>query len=1462
VSREVAPPPIWKSAPQFSREQELPMAGTLTQLITATDAATRNQSLDALCAEATAAELLVECEALDQFRRGSENLYERVRALFFLYAIHRFHLPGKLAQAGAGLIPFKGYEHWLNRRFEEAIECFLDAQTANGPSDGLSSALAAAYHRLAFQTLANQVRRSVRTVRGNQWMFRMGHPADQPLRVRPELLHRAADGSYPILRERTPVRMDLTHCGWSDIFFLGMDYPEGAKVLNVSIDLGVHGRDTAPRPPVEAYLRVIEEPLLRLVSVDLGCAADITHLAEVFDFAKDYLGLLKAAVIASGIVPPGIEGSGQSLEDLLARMVGPGRGLEIVSRVNDIPKGSRLAVSTTLLAALVAVCMRATGQAHSLGGQLRETERRLTLARALLGEWLSGSGGGWQDSGGLWPGMKLIEGALAAEGDPESGISRGRLMPTHRIFTEDDCSTETRAKLQESLVLVHGGMAQNVGPILEMVTEKYLLRCGAEWEARLSMLGILGEIMAALKRGDVPAIGAATTRNFRQPIQTIIPWASNYYTESLIAQAQADFGKDFWGFWMLGGMSGGGMGFIFAPQRKAEAQTRLQEIMSTTKRELQHALPFAMEPVVYDFAINERGTFADLLSTDALMPAGYYALIAPPLLKQDRNALSPLRRAELDRFGAACRTRPELRGMVQTLFDTMLPRGKAESADGKSLEALLEQYGFDRAQHEHIRTDLKDGRIGLAQNRLPANAGIEDVQAEDVTDATAWLGRGASLQLATVPASFQLVSVASLQTATQRVADTTASHRLAPLPFVPFDKHRPASIRRRYLPHWRQEGATYFVTFRLADSLPASFVENTLRERDEFLRVQGKSLTPERREQLLAFYRERIEAELDKGHGGCVLRNAAYARIVEGALRHFDGQRYWLGCFAVMPNHVHVIVRPIQGPDLSDVLRSWKSFTAREINRMTRSAGQLWQHESFDHIVRDEHELERISSYVQQNPARAGLGPGNALMGHGSSVLSEGETSAAARQSDVGSADNSGGSGSGASLRLAAVSASFQLADAPSSPQTPTPRVDATPASHRFAPLGLAALKRGEAAVVTLAAGAGSRWTQGAGVVKALHPFCELGGEHRTFIETHLAKSRRVSRQVGAWLPHIFTTSYLSHEPTQEFLSRQNNYGYEGPLLLSPGRFIGLRLVPTVRDLRFMWEELPQQLLDEQAQKVRESLHAALIGWARGTGEASDYTDNLPLQCLHPVGHWYEIPNLLRNGVLGRLLAERPQLKHLMLHNIDTLGADVDPALLGLHIESDACLTFEVITKRIEDRGGGLARVNGRVRLVEGLAMPREEVEFGLSYYNSNTCWIDLDKLLAAFGLKRADILASAQPSAAVVGQASSLSCSAGGPPAAADARITTAIRALAAKMPTYITVKDVKKRWGHGQEDVFPVCQFEKLWVDMSSLPEIDTRFVAVPRFRGQQLKDQAQLDGWLRDGSAAYVESLCEWK
>ena len=1102
----------------------------ITDIIASDDAAIRNLSIDDWCGKRSVQELLVACDELERFRRRESNLYRRVRALFFLSAIHRYHLPACSELTRSGRVPYVAFSHLLARRFEEALTTLRRSQTQDGPSETLSSALAAGYYELAFQTLANQVRRTVRSTRGNAWMFRLGHPLDQPLKVRRELLHRDGDRApFSVLRECTAVRMDLTHCAWSDIFFLGMDYPEGARVLNVSIDLGVHGRDPQTRPPVEAYFRVIDEPVLRLASVDLEASACISSLDEVFDFGRDYLGLLKAAVIASGIVPPGIERSGASLAELLARIFGSGRGLELISNVNGIPKGSRLAVSTNLLGALIGVCMRATGQIATLSGPMTEADRRMVAARAILGEWLGGSGGGWQDSGGIWPGIKLIEGTPATPTDAEYGISRGCLLPRHTLLGPDQIPPEARRALQDSLVLVHGGMAQNVGPILEMATEKYLLRSAAEWASRQSTVATLDRILEKLATGDIKGLGAELTSNFTGPLQKIIPWVSNRYTERLIAETRTKFGDDFWGFWMLGGMSGGGMGFIFAPERRGEAQDALQHIMLNAKRDLESALPFAMDPVVYDFTINENGSTSQLLNGDkALLPTSYYRQVTPDLLRREARNLTHREQTDLVQFTRASREHPEFNDVLPKLLDRLLPTVENEGEQRADLEGLLKANGFDRGQHEQIRDDLRDGRIGLSMNRLPTTTSIEDVRPDELFD----------------------------------LAASGENHRAA----------------------------------------------------------------------------------------------------------------------------------------------------------------------------------------------------------------------------------------------------------------------------------GAAALARGELAVVTFAAGVGSRWTQGAGVVKGLHPFTKFDGRHRSFIDVHLAKSRRTARTHDTSIPHVFTTSYLTHAPIETYLRQVAGEDWERDVWLSSGRSIGLRMVPTVRDLQFAWEETAQQRLDEQQEKMRESLRAALTTWARSTGEASDYTDNLPSQCLHPVGHWFEIPNLLKNGTLAALLGVHPNLRTLMVHNIDTLGATADPAMLGWFNASDATLGWEMITKRIEDHGGGLARVNDRVRLIEGLALPNEEDEFRLSFYNANTCWIDIDRLLQLFGLERDDL---------------------------SDTKKTgDAVRELATRMPTYVTLKDVKKRWGHGQEDTFPVAQFEKLWGDMTGLADVANAFARVPRQRGQQLKDQAQLDGWKRDGSAEYIAGLCDWK
>jgi len=1107
-----------------------------TQLLALVEGAgSGTEFFEKLCRASDRAALERMAGELEDYRQRATNFYHRVRSIFFLEALHRYFLPPHYPADAGGSIPFEGHKHCLARRFEEALGVFLEQQRRHGWSDGLSSALAVAYHGLAFKTLAQQVQKTVRSVRGNQWMFRSGHPLDYPLRLRRELLDRATpEDPMPVLSEETAVRLDLSHAAWSDIFFLGMDYPEGARVLNISVNLGVHGRDAGAQPPVCGFLRVIDEPVLRLTSVDLGATTDVRSLDEVFDFAKDYLGLLKAAVIASGVIPSGLEGSGQKLSDILARLCGSGRGLEIASQVRDIPKGSRLAVSTNLLGCLISLCMRATGQTASLTGKLTETERRTILSRAILGEWLGGSGGGWQDSGGVWPGIKLIEGVAAVAGDLEHGISRGRLLPQHTIFGDDVVSEKTRRELQDSLILVHGGMSQNVGPILEMVTEKYLLKLEREWAARQEAQQILRDIIAALRAGDVTKVAALTTRNFFGPIQTIIPWASTAYTERLIDEARKALGAKFRGFVMLGGMSGGGMGFFVDPAFKAEAREKLLAIMTRTKRALEASLPFAMDPVVYNFEINENGSFATLRTgANAMLSPEYYLFAVPRWLRQDPRTLRPDARREMDRFSSsqlyATGERSLLAPMMQRILPAPIQRsGPKNTGAAATLRELLAENGFDAVQHEQIRDDLRAGRIGLAQNRLPATAEVEDVRESDV------------------------------------------------------------------------------------------------------VRLYG------------------ADAEAEK--------------------------------------------------------------------------------------------------------------------------------------------------------------------------------------------VGLEALRAGRAAVVTLAAGAGSRWTQGAGTVKALHPFAKLGGRHRSFIETHLAKSRATGLLCGTPVTHIFTTSHLTHAPIEAVLNAEKSYDYTGRVLLSPGRSVGLRMVPTARDLRFSYEEMPHQQLDPQKEKVRQSLHKALIEWASTTGEASDYTDNLPLQCLHPVGHWYEVANLLLNGVLRDLLVAQPSLEHLLLHNIDTLGANLDPTVFGRHILEGAALSIEVIQRRIEDRGGGLARVNGQLRLVEGLALAREEDEFKLTYYNTLTTWIHIDSLLELFGLDRR-----------VLGD---------------SARVAAAVRTLATKMPSYVTLKDVKKRWGNGQEDIFPVAQFEKLWGDMTTLHDAEIRFLAVPRARGQQLKDQAQLDGWLRDGSAAGIERLCAFE
>ncbi len=179
-----------------------------------------------------------------------------------------------------------------------------------------------------------------------------------------------------------------------------------------------------------------------------------------------------------------------------------------------------------------------------------------------------------------------------------------------------------------------------------------------------------------------------------------------------------------------------------------------------------------------------------------------------------------------------------------------------------------------------------------------------------------------------------------------------------------------------YLPHWTREGAIYAVRFRLADSLPKTVLDSLKFERQDIVETakqQGRALTSHEQERLDNIHSEKVEKYLDQGSGKCWLRDDRIAKAIAHALAVFDGTRYHLLAWCVMPNHVHVVLKPMQGHDLPEILRSWKSFTSKEINKLLGRQGQLWQSESYDHLVRGENDLRAQIEYVITNPQAAGL---------------------------------------------------------------------------------------------------------------------------------------------------------------------------------------------------------------------------------------------------------------------------------------------------------------------------------------------------------------------------------------------------------------------------------------------------------------------------------------------------------
>jgi putative transposase len=182
------------------------------------------------------------------------------------------------------------------------------------------------------------------------------------------------------------------------------------------------------------------------------------------------------------------------------------------------------------------------------------------------------------------------------------------------------------------------------------------------------------------------------------------------------------------------------------------------------------------------------------------------------------------------------------------------------------------------------------------------------------------------------------------------------------------------------LPHWQQEGAVYFVTFRLADAVPHNLRTQWESEREAWLRVHPQPWSVEVEREYHERFSGVIERWLDAGYGSCILRRQDCAGIVAEALRYFDGDRLAIISAVVMPNHVHALFVQDTNWPLEKLLRSWKSFSSRKINSSLGRDGSLWQRDYFDRLVRDQKHFANCVRYIRRNPGKVHLQSGQYIL--------------------------------------------------------------------------------------------------------------------------------------------------------------------------------------------------------------------------------------------------------------------------------------------------------------------------------------------------------------------------------------------------------------------------------------------------------------------------------------------------
>ena len=183
-----------------------------------------------------------------------------------------------------------------------------------------------------------------------------------------------------------------------------------------------------------------------------------------------------------------------------------------------------------------------------------------------------------------------------------------------------------------------------------------------------------------------------------------------------------------------------------------------------------------------------------------------------------------------------------------------------------------------------------------------------------------------------------------------------------------FDKRAELTITYRDRPHWKQPGKVHFVTWRQADSLPKVHLDALSRDREAWIARYGMqdiiTLPYEAQREHHRLFHQRVQRWLDAGSGSCALRDPDALNVVLETMLKFDNERYRLGTFAIAGNHVHVLVIPYPGMDLSSITHSWKSYTAKAINRIRNTTGPFWKTESFDHVVRSAEHLTKYERYI------------------------------------------------------------------------------------------------------------------------------------------------------------------------------------------------------------------------------------------------------------------------------------------------------------------------------------------------------------------------------------------------------------------------------------------------------------------------------------------------------------------